>query len=178
MVAVMSLNSVEPLALTFDDDGTIPNNPALPMLYFQAALSFVGSPDPERVVEGVFRHNGWGHFWRNGIYPYVHYHSLIHEAMGIARGRAKVRFGGLGGREIDMAAGDIVVLPAGVGHQCLWADPNLMVIGAYPAHGEYNLCRGSKSEHKAALKTIPLVPLPDADPVYGKNGPLKRLWRR
>jgi uncharacterized protein YjlB len=41
----------------------------------------------------------------------------------------------------------------------------------------YNLCRGSKSEHTKALDTIPSVPLPDTDPVYGKDGPLTKLWR-
>ena len=56
--------------------------------------------------------------WRNGIYPYVHYHSMIHEAMGMARGRAKVRFGGENGQEIEIVAGDVVILPAGTGHQC------------------------------------------------------------
>jgi uncharacterized protein YjlB len=177
MITPMPPNSVEPLALTFADDGSIPNNPTLPLLFFHAAISFAGSADPERVIESLFRHNGWGNSWRNGIFPYVHYHSMIHEAMAIARGRAKVRFGGVGGREIDLMAGDVAVLPAGVGHQCLWADPNLVVIGAYPPRGVYNLCRGSKSEHAQALKTIPQVPLPDADPVYGKDGPLKRLWQ-
>ena len=43
----------------------------------------------------MFAANGWGHGqWRNGIFPFVHYHSMIHEALGIARGRARVRFGG------------------------------------------------------------------------------------
>ena len=57
--------------------------------------------------------------WRNGIYPYVHYHSMIHEVMGVARGRATVRFGGDKGREIDIVPGDVVILPAGTGHQSL-----------------------------------------------------------
>ena len=51
----------------------------------------------------MFRRHGWGDMWRNGIYPYVHYHSMIHEGMGIARGRAKVRFGGNKGAEIELA---------------------------------------------------------------------------
>ena len=177
MVTMMTPKLVEPLVLMFADDGVIPNNPALPFLFFHDVIDFAGSPNPERVIETAFRHNGWGNCWRNGISPYVHYHSMIHEAMGIARGRAKVRFGGSGGRDIDLGAGDAVVLPAGVGHQCLWADPNLLVIGAYPPGGQYNLCRGSRAEYAAALKTIPQVPIPAADPVYGADGPLMRLWR-
>jgi uncharacterized protein YjlB len=115
--------------------------------------------------------------WRNGIYPYVHYHSMIHEAMGIARGRATVRFGGENGEEIAVVPGDVVILPAGTGHQCLAQTSELMVIGAYPPAGKYNLCRGSKAERDAALLTIPKVPPPAVDPVYGVEGPLVTLWR-
>jgi uncharacterized protein YjlB len=115
--------------------------------------------------------------WRNGIYPYVHYHSMIHEALGVARGRAKVRFGGDNGREIEIAAGDVAILPAGTGHQCLSRSPDLVVIGAYPPSGKYDLCRGSKAEHARALASIPQVPLPAADPLFGPKGPLVALWR-
>ena len=41
----------------------------------------------------------------------------------------------------------------------------------------YDLCRGGKAEHTKALETIPQVPLPDSDPVYGTDGPLTTLWR-
>jgi uncharacterized protein YjlB len=169
--------ATEPLALTFTDDGVIPNNPDLPVLMMRGVLDLAGSPDPEKLTAAVFQRNGWGNAWRNGISHYVHYHSMIHEVMGIARGRANVRFGGAEGREIELNAGDVVVVPAGIGHQCLWADPNLMVIGAYPPTGEYNLCRSSKADHAKALKTIPQVPLPETDPVFGANGPLMRLWQ-
>ena len=128
------------------------------------------------MIEKLFRENGWGDMWRNGIFPYVHYHSMIHEGMGIARGRAKVRFGGNKGKEVELTQGDVCVLPAGTGHQCLWASPDLMVIGTYPKTGKYDLCRGSRGEHAKAMKTIPHVPLPDSDPVFGKQGPLLRLW--
>jgi uncharacterized protein YjlB len=169
--------SVEPLALMFADDGSIPNNPRLPFLIYRGAIDLSGTPDPEDVIEKAFGRHGWGDMWRNGIYPYAHYHSMIHEAMGVARGRAKVRFGGEKGREIELRPGDVAVLPAGTGHQCIWAAPELMVIGAYPKVGKYDLCRGSKAEHAKALETIPHVPLPVTDPAYGKEGPLLRLWR-
>ncbi len=43
----------------------------------------------------------------------------------------------------------------------------LVVIGAYPPTGKYDLCRGSKAEHDKALGSIPNVPAPDTDPVFG-----------
>jgi uncharacterized protein YjlB len=167
----------EPLALLFADDGSIPNNPRLPFLVYRRAIDLAGTPDPERVIEKTFARHGWGDMWRNGIYAYPHYHSTIHEAMGIARGRARVRFGGKFGQEIVVEAGDVLVLPAGTGHQGLTVSTDLMVIGAYPPSGKFDLCRGSKAEHAKALQAIPNVPLPATDPVYGKAGPLMRLWR-
>ena len=172
-----SAKPIEPLAFMFHDDGVVPNNPHLPLLHYRGAIDVSGTPDPEQVVEALFKKNGWGDMWRNGIFPYVHYHSMIHEGMGIARGRAKVRFGGNKGQEVELGQGDVCVLPAGTGHQCLWASPDLMVIGTYPRAGKYDLCRGSKAEHAKALETIPLVPLPESDPVFGKQGPLMRLWQ-
>jgi uncharacterized protein YjlB len=166
-----------PATFKFADDGAIPNNGALPLVLYRGAIDLTGSPDPEKLIEKTFAANGWGEMWRNGISPYVHYHSMIHEVMGIARGRAKVRFGGENGEEIELVSGDVVILPAGTGHQRLTQSPELVVIGAYPPSGKYNLCRGSKAEHSAALASIPHVPPPATDPVYGPDGPLIGLWR-
>jgi len=171
------MSSPAPIIHRFADDGRIPNNPTLPFVLYRGGIDLVGSPDPEDVIESVFAAHGWGAMWRNGIYPYPHYHSMIHEVMGVARGRATVRFGGENGQEIEIAPGDVVILPAGTGHQCLVQTPTLVVIGAYPPTGKYNLCRGSKSDHARALDTIAKVPLPATDPVFGKQGPLMALWR-
>jgi len=165
-----------PLTFLFKDDGAVPNN-ALPMLVYRGGVDLAGNVEPERAIERAFADNGWGQgVWRDGIFPYVHYHSMIHEVLGIARGRAKVRFGGNRGEELDLGPGDVAVLPAGTGHQKLWGSPDLMVIGGYPPEGTYNLCRGSKNEHAKALETIPQVPVPASDPVGGKDGALPRLW--
>ncbi|MGC1464255.1 MAG: cupin domain-containing protein [Pseudolabrys sp.] len=173
----MNGDTSAPLTFIFADDGSIPNNP-LPMLYYRRGIDLSGSIEPEEIVERAFAANGWGRdMWRNGIFPYVHYHSMIHEALGIARGRARVRFGGSKGEEVDLNPGDVAVLPAGTGHQRLAGSDDLVVIGAYPLGGKYNLCRGSKHEHARALITIPQVPLPKSDPVFGSAGPLPKLWR-
>ncbi len=165
-----------PITHTFADDGRIPNNPDLPLVLYRGGIDLAGSPDPEAVIEKTFAANGWGNMWRNGIYPYVHFHSMIHEAMGIARGRATVRFGGDNGEDIEITPGDVVILPAGTGHQRLSQTPELVVIGAYPPSGKYDLCRGSRPDHAKAIVTIPKVPRPATDPIFGGNGPLIFLW--
>lgn len=166
-----------PLRFAFADDGRIPNNPTLPFILYRGGIDLTGSPDPEQLIEKAFAQNSWGDMWRNGIYAYAHYHSTTHEVMGVARGRAKVRFGGEHGAEIDIAPGDVAILPAGTGHQCLWHSSDLVVIGAYPPSGKYNLCRGTKAEHAKAMASIHKVPLPATDPVFGAHGPLVTLWR-
>ncbi|MBV8792671.1 MAG: cupin domain-containing protein [Pseudolabrys sp.] len=166
----------EPLTFRFADDGAIPNNPRLPMLFYPGALNVAG--DMAQRMEAMFATNGWGfNGWRDGIFPYVHYHSMIHEVLAIAQGHATVQFGGPSGKTVDVKVGDVAVLPAGTGHQNLDASSDLLVIGSYPPQGTYNLCRGSKAEHNKALATIPLVPVPESDPVSGAGGPLMRLWR-
>jgi uncharacterized protein YjlB len=166
-----------PITQTFADDGLIPNNPALPFIFYRGGIDLTGSPDPEELIEKTFAANGWGDMWRNGVYPYVQYHSMIHEVMAVARGRARVRFGGDSGRAFDIVPGDVVILPAGTGHQCLTQSPDLLVIGAYPQSGKYDLCRGSKADRIKALASIPKVPPPETDPVFGTEGPLMTLWR-
>ncbi|PWB60664.1 MAG: hypothetical protein C3F17_14200 [Bradyrhizobiaceae bacterium] len=170
--------AIQPETFLLADDGSIPNNPSLPLLVYRGGIDLAGTPDPAEVIEAAFRRNGWGDMWRNGIYPFVHYHSMIHEVLGMARGGARVRFGGEQGVELDLRSGDVAVLPAGTGHQNLWATPDLLVVGAYPPEGRLDLCRGSRAEHARALKSIPRVPVPESDPVFGADGPLVTLWRR
>jgi uncharacterized protein YjlB len=167
---------LEPLALVFEDDGLVPNNP-MPFLVYKGAVE-VGNAHPEKTIEGLFGAHGWGDMWRNGVYDYLHYHATVHEALGIARGHARVRFGGDRGEELEISAGDVAILPAGTGHQCLAASPDFSVVGAYPPGAKMHVTRPTPENHRKALTTIPQVKLPDTDPVLGANGPLVRLWRQ
>jgi uncharacterized protein YjlB len=165
-----------PRLVMFKDDGAIPNNATKPFVAYKGAVRLDAAVDPAAVFEALFERNGWGSSWRNGIYDYVHYHSEIHEVLGVARGRARVRFGGNDGQEIELEAGDVAVLPAGTGHQRLSQSEDFLVVGAYPPEGSYDECRGSAEEHARALKSIPKVPKPATDPVYGADGPLMTHW--
>ena len=54
--------TAEPLAFTFTDDGSIPNNPLLPFLVYRGAIDLSGTPDPEQVVEKLlFEHELFDH---------------------------------------------------------------------------------------------------------------------
>jgi hypothetical protein len=92
----------KPSTTRFKDDGAIPNN-SLPFVLYPGTVDLAGNDDPAAVFEQLFAANGWGDSWRNGIYDYVHYQSRTHEALGIARGSARVRFGGDGGRVVQVA---------------------------------------------------------------------------
>jgi uncharacterized protein YjlB len=160
----------------FEDDGVIPNHPHWPLVVYRGALWLSKEFDPAAILEDLFAANGWEKSWRNGVYPYVHYHSSIHEVLGVARGSAKVRFGGNRGRSLALKAGDVAILPAGTGHQRLEASDEFLVVGAYPPEGTYDLCTRSE-DHAEAVRTIPRVPKPRKDPVYGEEGPLAGVWK-
>ena len=95
-----------------------PNNPSLPLLVYPGALPEIG-PRPAAAFEARFRANRWGNSWRNGVYDVHHYHSTAHEVLGVCGGSARVAFGGEGGVELEVRAGDVVVIPAGVAHRNL-----------------------------------------------------------
>ena len=159
----------------FADDGVLPNN-RLPLVVLRSALT----PDPDdgaAAFERTFRDNGWTGTWRNGIYPFHHYHSTAHEVLGIARGSGEVQFGGEHGGILTVGTGDVVVVPAGVGHKRIGASDDFLVVGAYPEGQDWDLLRADPKDHGPAKDRIARVPWPGADPVHGADGPLLRLWR-
>jgi len=164
-------------AFRFEDDGETPNNPRLPLVVYCAAVNLAGEHDPGAPFERTFAKHGWRDGWRNGIYPFLHFHTATHEVLGIARGRATVEFGGARGQALTVEAGDVVVLPAGTGHRCIEASGDLLVVGAYPRNASFDQKRPGQVDHKKAVSAIAQVPLPEMDPVHGHEGPLLQMWK-
>ena len=162
-------------ARRFEDDGAIPNHPKLPLLVYRRAAA-LPEDDPAAVFEALFTANGWPAAWRNGIHPFHHFHSTAHEALGVYAGAATARFGGEHGAEMTLSAGDVVIIPAGVGHMGVEASGDLGIVGAYPMGTGPDLCRWTPGERPASLEAIARVAVPARDPVYGPGGPLTRHW--
>lgn len=160
-------------AFHFEEHGTVPNNPRLPVLFYVAAFP-AEAADMATLMEERFEGNGWPPQWRSGIYDFQHYHTEGHEALGIAAGKATLLLGGERGREIEVAAGDVVLLPAGTGHRCLRASQDLLVIGAYPPGQSGDIVR---TEATAPIRrAIARLAFPASDPVAGYDGPVSYHW--
>jgi len=165
------------LRFQFLPAGPVPNNPKLPLVVYKSVFQDV--PDDARAdtIEKHLRQHGWQPAWRWGVYDFPHYHSTAHELLGVFRGRASLRLGHETGVTLVVEAGDVIVIPAGVGHQNLGSSEDFQVVGAYPEGQSADLIRADKSDRALAEKNIQKVPLPKADPLTGSAGALVEHWK-
>jgi uncharacterized protein YjlB len=171
---IMTNSVKKPEIFYLKDDGSIPNS-NFPMLLYRNAFSERGDKGATW-LEHRFGDNNWSNSWRSGIFRYHHYHSITHEVLGIYSGSALVHMGGEEGRKLTIEAGDIIVIPAGVGHKNLESE-DLGVVGAYPGGMMYDMNYGKAGERPQADKNIAAVPIPGTDPLLGKKDGLPNIWK-
>lgn len=167
---------MQPEQIFFEDDGDIPNS-KLPLLLYRDAFDHRG-PEGARWLEERLAENNWLNAWRNGVYAYHHYHSTSHEVLGVYSGSAELHLGGEGGQKVQVEAGDLIVIPAGVGHKNLGSSRDFRVVGAYPGGSSYDLKTGKEGERPQADRNIAAVPVPATDPLTGREGGVPEIWRK
>jgi uncharacterized protein YjlB len=147
--------------------GKLPNS-RFPVLIHRGAVPGGG----ESAVETLFRANGWLNNWRYpGIYTYHHFHSTTHECLGCARGWMDVVLFGENGTRFRIAAGDVLVLPAGVSHCMVGNSDDIQMIGGYPDGRDWDNVQQAKltaTTFRQAAKRIMMLPIPARDPATGE----------
>lgn len=153
------------------DDGEIPNNANLPLVIYPGILNKYMDQ-----IDDMFLKKGWNGTWIGSVYEYHHYHSTAHEVLGVLSGHAIIQFGGKQGVTLEASEGDVIMIPAGVGHKKIESTQDFRVVGGYPQGQDKDHCVGNSSERPEVLENIKQVPLPNTDPVFGENGKLLDLW--
>ena len=163
------LIAAEPEVHLLKRNGWVPNNERLPLLLYRGLFG-AGVRDMAAAFEALMQKNGWVPEWRNGVYPFHHYHSTAHEVLGFARGEAQLLLGGElpRGLAVKVKAGDLAVLPCGTGHCRVSASADFLVVGGYPLQQRWDLCR--EAPDAAMLQRMKVLPTPRLDPVG-------RVWK-
>ena len=173
---LMAEDLAKPQAHLFKDDGVIPNS-KYPLLHYQKVFTERSSAGASW-LEQHFAKNNWTNSWRNGVYPFHHYHSTSHEVLGVYSGSALLFLGGEKGAKVKVEAGDIIVIPAGVGHKNLGSSNNFGVVGAYPDGRSWDIMKGQPDDRPKADERIAALPVPDFDPFLGKQDGLIKLLKK
>ncbi len=152
-------------------DGHVPP----PLVVYRQVLDPKEGDLPSR-FEALFQSHGWTGCWRNGVFPFDHFHSTAHEVLGIYEGTARLIFGGPGGLEIEALPGDALVIPAGVLHRRMGGRGQFGVVGAYPSGQQPDTCEAGRGDQRWRAARMAEVSLPTTCPIAGADGPLIRSW--
>lgn len=159
----------------FKPDGSIPNNTLALVLCRGALPPELRTPS---ACQALFHRNGWVGNWVDGVFDYWHFHVTGHEVLGCVAGEAEIGFGGDGGAKVTFEAGDVVVIPAGVGHKRLTEKRGgFTVVGGYPPGQSGAIARPGDFPLADAERRIAALALPKGDPVAGPDGPLFATWK-
>ena len=78
----------------------------------------------------------------------------------------------------SITAAGAALLLAGTAHKLIEASRDFAVVGAYPPGQGPDMCYGKRGERPGADKQIARVPMPESDPVLGREGGLIDAWVR
>jgi len=76
-------------------------------------------------------------------------------------------------------AGDVIIIPAGVGHHSISEHSNYQFVGGYPDGNSWDLKTGmEEGERDFILDNLLKVKIPNTDPLYGMDGYLLKVWEQ
>ncbi|WPG98621.1 Hypothetical protein R9X50_00141400 [Acrodontium crateriforme] len=158
-------------------------NSLLPVLVYR---NVVPADQGQDAIQKLIEANHWEKRGVWGHIAHAHYHSLTAECYAPISGSTKCLYGASKyddesqGVRFEMKVGDIAVHPAGVAHCNLESTEDYRYFGLYPegsskADSVYTRLEGP--QFAAKVNNARTCPIPEWDPIEGKNGPLPRIWR-
>jgi uncharacterized protein YjlB len=159
----------------FNDDGIFPNS-TLPVVLYKKAVD-LPPVLASRHVKKLLQKNNWSNNWKYGIIQQHHYHSTSHEVLVAIKGKTQLMLGGVTGKIIEFEKGDMLIIPAGVAHKNLQHENDIVCVGGYPEGRIYDMNYGRNGERPETDKNIAALPVPEYDPMGGKNGFLVSCWK-
>ncbi|MDB4293539.1 cupin domain-containing protein [Maribacter sp.] len=166
---------IQPDVLFFKDDSITPNS-ELPVIVYRDVLKSAEIKSGIS-IQSVFEANNWTNNWADTIMTKNHYHSTTHEVIGINKGKVRLKIGGKDGSILTVQEGDVLLIPAGVGHFSLSNATLYEAIGGYPDGAAWDMIFDEKDKHGVAVERIRHIPIPKTDPIFGPNGVLFQYWK-
>ncbi|TEA15694.1 Uncharacterized protein C8034_v002302 [Colletotrichum sidae] len=193
----MTVNQTSPETFFVPPTPHSPNS-KFPVVVYRNALQDRSFDAAVKAVES----NEWikGGHWKiagEKLAATAHYHATTHEAYAVLRGSGTYLLGKSPldgeadesgspvGVKFTARAGDVFAWPAGVTHHVTDTDDDYEIIGFYALTGfnsleepydmEYAL--DSVEETNKKRERCEKVPGPALDPLYGKEGPMTKLWQ-
>ncbi|KAH6669902.1 hypothetical protein B0J14DRAFT_106948 [Halenospora varia] len=182
-----AIRQVEPELHYVKPTPHVPNS-ILPIIVYRSVLD---DTLPENILKTI-EPQKWikGGQWK--AYPVPHFHSICHECYGVIQGENTYSLG-KGPRDTDdcgiklkVQKGDVFVFPAGVSHASIDSKGEYEYVGLYPERNErsedgeafdMHYCDATPDETKKLAARCAQTPVPDLDPLYGRDGPLPRIWK-
>jgi uncharacterized protein YjlB len=165
---------ITPEVFYFKEDGITPNN-TLPVIVYRDVLKS-DKIKSDTSLKILFESNKWTNNWADIIMTENHYHSTTHEVIGVNKGQVTLKISGKEGRVFTIKSGDVILIPAGVGHFSLSNETSYEAIGGYPNGAEWDVIFDEVDKYGEAIERINQLSIPKTDPVFGVKGYLFKYW--
>lgn len=150
-------------------------NSRLPLVFWRGRLTPAQAKGD--AVRQLYKRNGWTGAWIYTVFPYWHFHTMGHEVLTCVAGTARIGLGGDAGIVAEISAGDVTVIPAGVGHKRIEASADFLMAGGYPPGQSGNIVRPGEMDEARIAKEIGGLALPETDPISGGADGIVAAWR-
>lgn len=174
---LLPISSLSPRVLHLTDHGSFLNSASgLPVVLYHPFDTSNQALDPSAVESHVSK-NSFVPQWRYPMFDFDHFHSTTHELLVPFRGTATLVLGGT--KRVDVQAGDVLLLPAGVAHRAEKTDGDFCMVGSYPSGAkQWDTCRGGEEGTEERIRGLGTGGV-NMDPVYGqeRNAPVTQAWR-